>query len=123
MASFENSFSPLSFAEFLNRQELNNIQHDMLNIRHFAGPAMSSGRTASLPMLSRPPAYQPKRSYSDQVKNGQNRDTYIPEGLVDKWITHNVYNDKGRLMFRTGSTPSAQLPLRWQLDHKAQTLL
>src|SRR6266576_4119354 len=78
MASSRNSFSPLSFAEFLNQQELNNIQHDMLNIRQFAGPAMSSERTA----------YQPKRSYSDQVKNGQTRETYIPKGLVDKWFVH-----------------------------------
>ncbi len=126
MASRRNSFSPLSFAEFLNQQELNEIQQDMLNIRQFAGPAMSSmGRTASLPMLSRPPAYQPKRSYSDRVTNGQKRDTYIPEGLVDKWITHNdnVYNNKGRLMFQTGESHSAQLPSRWQLDHKAQALL
>ncbi len=124
MASSRNSFSPLSFAEFLNQQELNNIQHDMLNIRQFAGLAMSStGRTASLPMLSRPLAYQPKRSYSDQVRKGQRRDTYIPEGLVDKWIVHNVYNDKGRLMFRMGSTPSDQLPTRWQLTHKDQALL
>ncbi len=124
MASRGNSFSPLSFAEFLNQQELNKIQQDMLNTRQFAGPAMSStGRTASLPMLSRPPAYQPKRSYSDRVSNGQKRDTYIPEGLVDKWITHNVYNNKGRLMFRTGESQSAQLPSRWQLDHKAQALL
>jgi len=95
MASSRNSFSPLSFAEFLNQQELNNIQHDMLNIRQFAGPAMSSERTASLPMLSRPLAYQPKRSYSEQVKNGQTRETYILKGLVDKWFIHNVYNDKG----------------------------
>ncbi len=123
MASSRNSFSPLSFAEFLNQQELNNIQHDMLNIRQFAGPAMSSERTASLPMLSRPPAYQPKRSYSDQVKNGQTQETYIPQGLVDRWIIHNVYNDKGRVMFQTGTSCSDQLPNKWQLSWKDQALL
>src|SRR6266550_2741854 len=123
MASFGNSFAPLSFAEFLNHQELNNIQHDMLNIRHFAGPAMSSGRTASLPMLSRPPAYQPKRSYSDQVKNGQNRDTYILKGLVDKWFVHNVYNDKGQVIFRTGSSSLGLSLDKWQLSQRDQALL
>src|SRR6266550_4046477 len=123
MASSRNSFSPLSFAEFLNQQELNNIQHDMLNIRQFAGPAMSSERTASLPMLSRPPAYQLKRSYSDQVKNGQTRETYIPQRLVDRWIVHNVYNDKGQVMFRTRTSCSDQLPNKWQLSRKDQALL
>ncbi len=95
----------------------------MLNIRQFSGPAMSSERTASLPMLSQPPAYQPKRSYSDQVKKGQTWETYIPQGLVDKWFVHNVYNDKGRVMFRTRTSCSDQSLNKWQLSQKDQALL
>ena len=130
--AFTNSFS--SFAQFLDDVEraetltqdgwvlLQEQQRRARNEQPF-GPALPT-RASTLPMTSRPPAYQPKRSYSETAQNLRSADPWKQPIQTGDWIPWEwIKDERGRPSFRTGSYRSLMTEKDWIMEQKHRELL